>query len=93
MAVLTTVNLTVDDWVDLNTLSGATVGSAFRIQNISTGSCFLVDSATKPVRTDGSVLFSPDYGDLSVADSEAGGLKVWAKPVTASRPVTLIVTN
>lgn len=93
MAVYGTVNLTVDDWVDLNTLSGASVGSAFRIQNISTGSCFLVDSATKPTRTDGIVLFSPDYGDLSIADIEAGGNKIWVRPVVPTRAVTLIVSD
>lgn len=93
MAVYGTVNLTVDDWVELNTLSGVADGSAFRIQNISTGSCFLVDSATTPARGDGIVLFSPDYGELSIADIEAGGDKVWVRPVTPNRAVTLIVSD
>jgi hypothetical protein len=93
MAILNTITLTADDWVDVNTLSGATVGSSFRIQNISTGACFLVDSTTKPVRTDGSVLFAPTYGDLSIADIESGGLKIWARPKDLYLNTVLVVSN
>lgn len=93
MAVLNTVTLNADDWFDVNTLSGAAVGTSFRIQNISTGSCYIVDSSTKPVRTDGIVVYSPEFGDLSIADIQSGGQRIWARQVDKDKRVTLIVSN
>ncbi len=93
MAVYNTVTLNANDWFDVNTLSGAAVGAAIRIQNISTGSCYLVESTTKPVRTDGIVLFSPEFGDLSISDIDAGALKIWAKPVDEDKRITLIISD
>lgn len=93
MAVYNTVTLNANDWFDVNTLSGAAVGAAIRIQNISTGSCYLMESTTKPVRTDGIVLFSPEFDNLSISDIDSGSLKIWAKPVTVNKPVTLIISD
>jgi hypothetical protein len=93
MAVYQTVTLSVDDWVDLNTAAGVAVGAGCVIQNISSGSCYLVDSATKPTRADGSLLFTPDFGQLSIAEIAAGSAKIWVRPVDATKTVKLIVAD
>jgi len=93
MAVYQTVTLSVDDWVDLNTAAGVAVGSGFIIQNISSGSCFLVDANTKPTRNDGSLLFTADFGQLSIAEITAGSDKIWVRPVDVNKTVKLIVTD
>jgi hypothetical protein len=93
MAVYTTVVSSIDDWVDLNTISGAAVGAAIVIQNISSCNAYLVDSSTKPVRTDGIVLFTPDYEDLSIARIDSGSLKIWVRPAEAGKVIRLIVSD
>jgi len=93
MAVYQTVTLSVDDWVDLNTAAGVAVGSAFRIQNIGCNSCFLVDSSSKPTRTDGSLLFTAEFGELSIADIEAGGVRMWVRPVAATNLTTKLIIS
>ncbi len=93
MAVYNTVVVSVDDWVDLNAAAGLAVGSACVIQNISPSNCYLVDSATKPVRTDGAVIFNPSYGQLSIAEIAAGSAKIWVRPAEADKTVRLIVSD
>lgn len=91
MAIYNTVTINVDDWVDVNTLSGAPVGNAIRIQNISSYDFYIYESSTKPVSTDGPVVYNPSHGALSVADITAGSLRIWAKPVSIY-PIKLAVS-
>jgi len=93
MAVYNTIVSDVDDWVDLNTLSGAAVGAAIVIQNISACNAYMVDSTTKPVRNDGIVLFTPNYEDLSIARIDSGSLKIWVRPAEQNKTIRLIVSD
>jgi hypothetical protein len=93
MAVYNTVVSSVDDWVDLNTLSGAAVGAAIVIQNISSCNAYVVDSATKPTRTDGPVIYTSDRGQLSIAEVAAGSLKIWVRPAEQSKTIRLVVSD
>lgn len=79
MAAYNNVSVSGDDWVNINTLSGAAVGSAFNIQNISTGVCLLQESNTTPTNDIGGMLFPPHYDSLSKASVSAGSQTMWAK--------------
>ena len=93
MAAFNNVVVSGDDWVDINTLSGAPVGGAISIQNVGTASVFLQESTTKPLITNnnGGVLFTAEYGDLSNAVVASGSLKMWAKLKDANKPTTLSI--
>lgn len=72
------IELSDEEYVDLNTLSGITVGSAISIQNQSDyGAVRLSISSTKPEPdTDKYVLLYPDPRFLANIDS--GETTVWA---------------
>ena len=93
MAAFNSVAVSGNDWVDINTLSGAPVGGAISIQNTGTASCLLQESTTKPLITNnnGGVLFTAEYGDLSKAVVASGSLKMWAKLKDANKPTTLSI--
>lgn len=83
MAVYTNVTVFNDDWYDLNTLSGAAVGAAIQIQNISSGNVIMKEQTAKPTNDNGPVLFNSSMGELSKAVVAASSLKIWVK-VTGS---------
>ena len=91
MATFGDVTVNGNDWVDINTLSGAAVGTAMNIQNKGTACCRLQESTIKPVNDNGAILFTPDYNDLSKAVVDSGSLKMWAKLVDVNKPTTLAV--
>lgn len=93
MAIFNNVTVLSDDWYDINTLSGAAVGTALNIQNISTGQVILVESTTKPVTDNGPILFDAAYGELSKATVDSGSLKMWAKCVGSQSKAILAVYN
>ena len=88
MAAFNNVTLTTTEWVNLNTLSGATAGTALNIQNIGIGSVILQESATQPTEDTGGVLFPPEYDTLSKATVAGGSENMWGK-LASSRPTTL----
>ncbi len=93
MAIFTNVTVSNDTWYDINTLSGAAVGTGLLIQNISTGNVILVESATMPVTDNGPILLNATQGDSAKATIEAGSLKMWAKVVGSPSKAVLAVYN
>ena len=93
MAIFTNVTVSSDTWYDINTLSGATVGTALLIQNISTANVILVESTAMPLANNGPILFNAHAGDLSKATIQAGSLKMWAKVIGSPSKAVLAVYN
>lgn len=91
MAIFNNVTVKADDWYDINTLSGAPVGGAFLLQNISSGNCILKEAATKPSNDNGPILYNTSMGDLSKATVASGSDKIWAKVVGSPSTVILAV--
>lgn len=89
MASFNNVMVTGSTWTDLNTLSGAPVGTALEIQNIGSASVKLQESSNIPSNDNGGVLFTVEYGEMSRALVEAGSLKMWAKLSDPTKPTTL----
>ena len=90
MAAFNNVIVSGDTWVNINTLSGAAVGSAINIQNIGLGACLLQESNTMPTEDKGGLLFPPMYDSLSKAIVAAGSETMWAK-LKGSGTTTLAV--
>lgn len=91
MAIFTNVVVLNDDWYNVNTLSGAAVGTAILIQNISSGNCILKESSTKPTNDNGPILFDCTKGELSKALVDTGSLAIWAKCVGSPNKAILAV--
>ena len=93
MTVYQTVTLTIDDWVDLNTAAGVAVGGAFRIQNIGSNACYLIDAAAKPTQPSGILLLTAQFDELSIADVESGSERVWVMPSSPNKTIRLMVSD
>ena len=87
MAAFNNVTLTTNEWVNLNTLSGATAGTALNIQNIGNGTVLLQESATQPVNNNGGVLFPPHYDTISKAAVAGGSEIMWGKLIAGTSTV------
>lgn len=82
MAAYSNVTLNTNEWVNLNTLSGAPVGTALNIQNIGYGTVLLQENSSTPTENKGGVLFPPQYDSLSMAVVQVGSDIMWAKLIT-----------
>ena len=93
MAIFTNVTVSNDTWYDINTLSGAAVGTGLTLQNISSGNVLLKESTSLPLDDNAPVLFNPSYGELSKASVDAGSLKMWAKVIGSPSKAIIAVYN
>lgn len=73
---LESVDLTGEDWVDLNTLSTVPAGTAIDIQNQSSSPIMVAISPTKPALTFRGFVIPADLS--AVASIASGESTVWA---------------
>jgi hypothetical protein len=67
-------------WVDLNTVSGITVGSEFTIQNKRSSWVLLHESSTEPLAAEMSGVYLTDLSKSSGRCTvKSGSLKIWGK--------------
>ena len=93
MAVFNNVTVLGDIWVDINTISGVPVGTAFIIQNISSAKVILKESSTTPTNDNGPVLYDSSFGDLSQASVKLNSTTMWAKVVGTPSKAILAIYN
>lgn len=80
MSMYNKVSVTGSSWLDINTLGGVAVGSAFSIQNVGTAIVYLYESSTLPTDVDGVILFDAlTSGSNSLAYVSTGSQRVWVK--------------
>lgn len=80
MSMYNKISVTGSSWLDVNTLSGVTVGTAFSIQNVGAAIVYLYESSTPPVEVDGVILFDAlTSGPNSTAYISSGSQKIWVK--------------
>jgi len=70
-------------WVDVNTESGISVGTAFSLYNEGTGSIKLIEQSSEPSHNDtkGKIL-DPHRFPNSLAIIPTGSLRIWAKAIS-----------
>lgn len=91
-ATIADVPVTFSDWVDINTVSGITVGVAMTIQNKSTVWVHLIEQVTKPTldATDGLLLTNVDNA-YAITNIPTGAIRVWARTSESTRTAKLSV--
>lgn len=73
-------NIPSDSWVNLNTLSGISVGTAMSIQNKAQNVLLLFISPTQPTASSNDGIAVYDFpSELSVVEIDSGEDIVWAK--------------
>lgn len=78
-----------DNWLDLNTASGISVGTALKIQNTGGSSVNIVLASSEPTIDIGEVIEPRKF--VGVVAGEAG--TVWAKTVTRGGGANLSVQD
>lgn len=91
MTTYTNINSTAFDWVDVNTLSGAAIGTEFTIQNLGSDAFYIRESNSKPLDVDGPLVLSRQEGEMSKAYISAGSSTIWVKPTIAGDLIKLAV--
>lgn len=81
MASYNNVSVSGTAWINLNTASGAAVGTAINIQNTGMGSVLVTEQTATPTTENGGVLYPPHFGDLSKAVVDSGSEVIWVKSI------------
>ena len=82
MATVLNVELTNDEWLDLNTETGIAVGTEMNIQNQGDYSVWIQESATEPATLDEGQKISTMGLDYATPKVKSGSLKIWVRCVS-----------
>jgi hypothetical protein len=86
------ITVTTNTYTSLNSTLGIPVGTPFQIQLKTTGSVRLQEKTTQPINSsEDGVILTDVSGGYAIADITSGSLEIWAKSITSSVRLSVVV--
>lgn len=86
------MTVTTNTYTSLNSTLGIPVGTPLQIQLKTTGSFRLQEKTTQPINSsEDGVILTDVSGGYAIADITSGSLEIWAKAITSSVRLSVVV--